>query len=136
MAGKPDLQGLTSAAVIAWADRGDWLAIDGHRIFVVDIPAAHDATSDPLFVLHGFPSSSFDWHSVVDHMANGRRVVLFDFLGCGLSDKPDQRYRLEGHADVASAVATQLGLERAVIVSHDIGDSVAGELLEIGRAHV
>src|ERR687897_930311 len=58
-----------------------------------------------------------------------RRVVLFDFPGFGLSAKPDVRYRLRDQADVAVAVAAELGLERVALVTHDMGDSVGGELL-------
>lgn len=125
----PDVDQLTHEGVRAWAGRGVWIEVEGRRIFTVDIPATSASAGDPLLVLHGFPSSSFDWRHVVGPMAAGRRVVLLDFLACGLSDKPDQRYRLEGHADTAAAVARHAGLDRVVLVSHDIGDSVAGELL-------
>jgi pimeloyl-ACP methyl ester carboxylesterase len=56
-------------------------------------------------------------------------VVLFDFPGFGLSDKPDQRYSLRRQADVAEAVCAALGLDRLALVTHDMGDSIGGELL-------
>jgi pimeloyl-ACP methyl ester carboxylesterase len=100
------------------------------EVFVVDVPAQHeDDSADPMFVLHGFPSCSADWRHVVDRFARSRRVVLFDFVGFGLSAKPDRRYSIEMHADVAAAVATACGLERVVMCSHDMGDTVGGELL-------
>jgi pimeloyl-ACP methyl ester carboxylesterase len=55
--------------------------------------------------------------------------VLFDFPGFGLSDKPDQRYSLRRQADVAEAVCAALGLDRIALVTHDMGDSIGGELL-------
>ncbi len=55
--------------------------------------------------------------------------MLFDFLGFGLSDKPDVRYSIRGYADTAEAVAKAAGLERVVLVTHDLGDSVGGEIL-------
>lgn len=129
----PDLSGITHPAVADWANRGQWIPVEiegeTHQVFVLDVPATTDADRDPLLVLHGFPSSSFDWRHVLDAMARGRRVVLFDFLGFGLSDKPDRTYPLGLHADVATAVIAQLGLTRVVLVTHDIGDSVGGELL-------
>ena len=119
-------------AVEEWAERGDWLDLDMGRIFVIDVPgtAPPESAPDPVLVLHGFPSCSFDWRRVLDTLAEGgRRVVLFDFLGFGLSDKPDRRYSIEVHADTAEAVCAAVGLERVALVTHDMGDSVGGELL-------
>ena len=84
---------------------------------------------EPLLLMHGFPSSSFDWRHVIDALAGERRVVTFDFPGFGLSDKPSGvRYSLFDQADVAEAVVRSLGIERAAVVSHDMGDSIAAEL--------
>jgi pimeloyl-ACP methyl ester carboxylesterase len=56
-------------------------------------------------------------------------VILFDFLGFGSSSKPDRRYSIELHANTAEAVAAHAGVERVILVSHDMGDTVGGELL-------
>jgi len=52
-----------------------------------------------------------------------------DLLGFGLSDKPDQRYSLFEQADLVEAVAGDIGLDEVALVTHDMGDSVGGELL-------
>jgi pimeloyl-ACP methyl ester carboxylesterase len=80
-------------------------------------------------VLHGFPTSSHDWHRILDRLARRHRVVVPDLLGFGLSDKPDQRYSLFEQADLVEAVAGDLGLDAVALVTHDMGDSVGGELL-------
>jgi pimeloyl-ACP methyl ester carboxylesterase len=101
------------------------------EIFVVDIPASDAAGQDelPLFILHGFPSCSADWRHVVDRFATRRRVVLFDFVGFGLSAKQDRRYSIELYADVATTVAGACDLRTVALVTHDMGDTVGGELL-------
>jgi pimeloyl-ACP methyl ester carboxylesterase len=102
----------------------------GHDVFVVDCaPTAGDSASSPLLVLHGFPTSSHDWVRVLAALARRRRVVLLDFLGFGLSAKPDQRYSLFEQADLVEGVADELGLGEVDLASHDMGDSVAGEVL-------
>lgn len=98
-------------------------------VFVVDVPAQQESGRDPLLVLHGFPTCSADWRHVVDTLATQRRVVLFDFVGFGLSAKPDRRYSIELHADTAVEVASSCGLERVALCTHDMGDTVGGELL-------
>lgn len=115
--------------VAGWAARGRVLELPGGATWVLDQPARHDEGLDPVLVLHGFPTCSFDWRHVLPALAERRRVVLCDFLGFGLSDKPDCRYSLRLHADTAAAVCAELGLTRVALVTHDMGDSVGGELL-------
>lgn len=111
-----------------WEDRGRMIEASGRRIFVLDVPADVER-NEPLLLLHGFPSSSLDWHHIIDPLARDRRVVTFDFLGFGLSDKPTGiRYSLFDQATIAEEVARSLGIDRAAVASHDMGDSIAAEL--------
>ena len=118
-----------SDLVDAWRTRGGLRTVDSERVFVVDVPPAGVPRAAPLLVLHGFPTSSFDFHRVVDALAADRRVVLFDYPGYGLSAKPDRPYSLVGHADTAARLVADLGIDRLGLLTHDIGDTVGGELL-------
>jgi pimeloyl-ACP methyl ester carboxylesterase len=121
---------MVSNAVTEWEARGRRIKVDGLEVFVLDAPATGPESGDPLLVLHGFPTCSFDWRTVIEPVrAAGRRVVLFDYLGFGLSDKPDVRYSIRGYADTTEAVANAVGLERVVLATHDLGNSVGGEIL-------
>src|SRR5436189_86555 len=115
-------------AVEQWAAKGKRQEVGGYRLFVID-QAAEREEEPPLLVLHGFPSGSFDWRHVLDRLAARRRVILFDFLGFGLSDKPDIRYGIRLHADHAQEIVTNLGLDEVALLTHDMGDTVGGELL-------
>jgi pimeloyl-ACP methyl ester carboxylesterase len=118
-----------AANVAQWRDRGTFIEVEGRRVFMVDVPAERDRGLTPMLVLHGYPTCSYDWVHVLPAFTRERRVVLFDFLGFGLSDKPDIRYGIRLHADVAERVAAAAGLDRVVLVTHDMGDTVGGELL-------
>ena len=117
-------------SVAAWREAGAFHEIGGHEVYVRDEPAG-EAGSDrpPLLVLHGFPTNSYDYATVLDALAARRRVILPDFVGFGLSAKPDHRYSIRGAADTIEGVAAALGLGEVDLLSHDMGDSVAGELL-------
>ncbi len=116
--------GLTTRAQ-AWRDAGEEIAVDGRAIFVRDRPG----TGPPMLLLHGYPSSSYDWRHAFE-LLPGRHLTTFDFLGFGLSDKPREHvYSLLGQADLAQAVAERFGSEPVVLVAHDMGTSVATELL-------
>lgn len=114
-----------------WRKEGRFLEHRGRQIFVRESGGASGSGArDGVLVLHGFPSSSHDWARVVPRLAERVRVVAFDFLGYGLSDKPqDGPFSLYAQADLACAVAQGCGLERCVLVSHDMGQTVAAELM-------
>jgi pimeloyl-ACP methyl ester carboxylesterase len=112
-----------------WEARGQYRELCGHRVFTIDAPSLGPELHEPLLILHGFPTSSFDYAGVLDPLRSGRRVILFDGLGYGLSDKPDMHYTLDLQADVAMALVAELGLSRLALLTHDVGDTVGGELL-------
>lgn len=119
-----------SAIVRAWAARGRLLRLNRKQVFVVDVPSADSSsTREPLLILHGFPTSSFDFAGIVDALAADRRVVLADFLGFGISDKPDTHYTIDMQADMIVALTHELGLDRLALLTHDMGDTIGGELL-------
>ncbi|HEX5095849.1 MAG TPA: alpha/beta fold hydrolase, partial [Acidimicrobiia bacterium] len=69
----------------AWQARGTTIDTATGRVFMVDVPAQHDAGLTPMFILHGFPTCSYDWVHVLPAFSRDRRVVLLDFPGFGLS---------------------------------------------------
>ena len=112
-----------------WSRLGEHRELAGHRIFTVDAPARGEERDEPLLVLHGFPSSSFDFRAVLDGLRRSRRVLLLDLLGYGLSDKPDVRYSIAVQADIVMAFVRVVGVDRLALLTHDMGDTVGGELL-------
>jgi pimeloyl-ACP methyl ester carboxylesterase len=113
----------------AWERRGAYRNVLGRQVFVVDRSPSDAGEGVPVLVLHGFPTSSHDWHRLLEALGRRHRIVLLDMLGFGLSAKPDQRYSLFEQADVVEAVTRDLELDEAALVTHDMGDSVGGELL-------
>ena len=113
-----------------WVATGKTVGVTLHdgerRIFVRT--AGHGEQT--VLFLHGFPTSSWDWHKVEPLLADRYRLVYFDFLGFGASDKPrNHRYDLQEQADLAEAVARYFRVSAAHVVAHDYGASVAQELL-------
>jgi pimeloyl-ACP methyl ester carboxylesterase len=83
-----------------------------------------------LLLLHGFPSSSYDWRELLALRPPGEATLAFDFLGFGLSEKPrDQAYTLAWQADAAEELVRRSGAEQVFVVGHDMGTSVATELM-------
>ena len=115
-------------SVEEWAARGSVHSLLGYDVFVIDAPAVSE-DAEPVLVLHGFPTSSYDWQHALEVLRAHRRVVLLDYPGYGLSSKPDMAYSLFTHADVVEACASAVGLTDVALVTHDVGDSIGGEIL-------
>jgi len=113
-----------SAPTRRWLESGRHLDLTGHRIFVYE-----RGDGPAVLLLHGFPTSSYDWLGVIDGLAQGFRCIALDFPGYGLSNKPAAySYSLFQQTDVVEALARSLGINEAHVVSHDVGTSVHTEL--------
>ena len=117
-----------------WKKKGNHIDFGpfAHKVFTIDL-GREDAPADKtLLLLHGFPESSYSYHKVVDGLLEVfDRIILYDMIGYGFSDKPtdDYAYTLVEQADVAFAVWQHYGISGGHMLSHDMGDSVATEIV-------
>uniref|UniRef100_A0A8C1ZIC3 Mesoderm specific transcript n=1 Tax=Cyprinus carpio TaxID=7962 RepID=A0A8C1ZIC3_CYPCA len=121
-----------SPALNTWHSSGHFFTFRGNNVFYKESVGVV-GSSDVLLLLHGFPTSSYDWYKIWDSLTQRfNRVIALDFLGFGFSDKPrPHRYSIFEQASVVEALVAHLGLseQRINILSHDYGDTVALELL-------
>ena len=85
------------------------------------IYAREYAGEEPTIILmHGFPDNLHLYDRLVPFLSPARRVVLFDFLGWGRSDKPSgYPYTAKNQEGDLDAVVKQLKLGAVVLVAHD-----------------
>ena len=115
-----------SPRVERWRESGELTDVAGRRVFVYH----REGAGPTLLLLHGFPSSSFDWRSLLDELPAGQAALAFDCLGFGLSDKPRRHdYTLFEQADIAERVVAGRVTGPVFVVAHDMGTSVATELM-------
>ena len=108
-----------------WRRAGVFHPWRGHDIFV-----RLEGTGAPLVLVHGFPTSSWDWWRVWPALAARYRLVAPDLIGFGCSAKPRGfRYTLMAQADLVEAILAREGVTRYHLVAHDYGLTVAQELL-------
>lgn len=125
-------EGTVAERLAAWEAEGERIDAGGHQVWTARFPAADpSAGNPPLLVLHGFPTCAYDWRPVLPALRAERDVVVVDVRGFGLSDKPDHRYSIAAYADDAEAAIAHHGLVGGEVdlVTHDMGDTVGGELL-------
>jgi pimeloyl-ACP methyl ester carboxylesterase len=113
------------ADLAAWREDGAHFDYLGHEVF-----HRVGGSGEPLLLIHGYPFGSWDWHRVWDRLTERFRVIAPDMLGLGFSAKPTRyRYTVARHADMHEALLAHLGIGACHVLAHDLGDSVAQELL-------
>ncbi len=97
-----------------------------------------EGQGEPLLMLHGNPSWSFFWRSLVQHLSPHYRCIVPDHVGCGLSDKPDDThysYRLEQRVTDVDLLVESLNLkDNVTLVLHDWGGMI-GMAYALKRRH-
>ncbi|MDX1661636.1 MAG: alpha/beta hydrolase [Gemmatimonadota bacterium] len=116
-------------AIDAWRAGGSETSFDGHRVFY-----RVEGEGEPLLLVHGFPTASWDWRRLWSALAARFRIVAPDLLGFGFSAKPaDHDYSIVEQADLCEAILAAAGAEGPVhVLAHDYGDTVVQELLARG----
>lgn len=90
----------------------------------------NQTSNEVLVLIHGYPTSSFDWQLIWGSLSQRYRVIAIDMLGFGFSDKPSEiEYSISLQADIHERLLKYLGVNKFHIIAHDYGDNVAQELL-------
>ncbi len=124
----------------AWLDR----TLYPFRTRTFDTPDGRMSYVDegdgpPVVLVHGTPTWSFLYRSLITALRPRHRVIAIDHLGFGLSDKsPDAPYRPADHARRLGALIDSLGLTDMTLVVHDFGGPIGlsaalGRLDRVGR---
>jgi len=113
-----------------WKSKGTFIQVNNNRLFVIDTNNDSNTSQKSMVILHGYPTSSFDYYKVLPELSKNYRVILHDHLGFGFSNKPeDIDYSLIKQADIALELWRQLGLKKIYLFAHDYGTSVATEII-------
>jgi pimeloyl-ACP methyl ester carboxylesterase len=111
-------------SLTTWYSRGKTATIRHLNVFY-----NRAGTGEALFCIHGFPSSSWDFEPVWPSLIQRFDVIAHDLIGLGKSAKPRQALSISLQADVIEELAVQEGIQQAHILAHDLGDTIAQELL-------
>ena len=98
-----------------------FLEVDGQNLCYFD-----EGTGPALVLIHSCPMSAFAFRSVIREFRTTMRVVAYDQLGFGRSDKPlDFDYRIENHIEHLERLLNHLGItDRVTLVMHGRGAAI------------
>jgi pimeloyl-ACP methyl ester carboxylesterase len=102
-----------------WPYQPRFNRVNGWRMHYID-----EGAGDPVVLLHGNPAWGFLYRKFVKPpTATGRRVIVPDMIGFGLSEKPvrKQAHSLDGHVANLTSLLRQLDVRNATMVWHDWG---------------
>lgn len=100
-----------------------FLDINGLAYHFID-----EGSGDPLVMVHGNPTWSFYYRSLIQGLSSRFRTIAPDHIGCGLSDKPDLKrydFRLKSRVDDLEKLMQHLTLNQKVtLILHDWGGMI------------
>src|SRR6188508_2688125 len=105
-----------------------YATVDGRQLFY---RADGPADAPVIVLLHGFPTSSFMFRTLIPRLAGDYRVIAPDYLGFGLSDAPsvdEFDYTFDALADLTAGLLKQLEVTRYAIYVQDYGAPVGWRL--------
>ena len=113
-------------ATPAWRElfpfKSQTLPLPAGRLHYVD---EGPRTADPILCLHGNPTWAFHYRRLIAESRPFHRVVAFDHMGMGLSDRPPEfSYALADHVKNAVAFVDSLDLQKITLVVHDWGGAI------------
>jgi haloacetate dehalogenase len=79
----------------------------------------------PVFLLHGFPETSFAWRKQIPMLVEHYHVIVPDLRGYGASEKPPTGYDKRTMATDIYMLMQHLRLSRIALIGHDRGAQVA-----------
>jgi len=99
-----------------------WLDLEGVRYHYLD---EGPADAPPILMLHGNPTWSFYYRTLIPELSQRYRVVVPDHVGCGLSDKPRYYpYTLAQHIENLERLIARLSLRDLTLAVHDWGGPI------------
>ena len=89
-----------------------------------------EKSDEVLLCLHGFPTSSHDYHKVWNALIKKFSVLAFDLIGYGFSAKPvNFDYTTFNQTDILQNLLEHLQIKKVHILAHDYGNTITQELL-------
>jgi pimeloyl-ACP methyl ester carboxylesterase len=89
-----------------------------------------------VVLLHGYGETGDMWVPLAKDLARDRAVVVPDLRGMGLSAKPAGGYDKKTQAGDIAGILDVLKIERAALVTHDIGNMVGYPFAALHRDRV
>ena len=108
----------------SWYAKGTFFVSGDTSVFYV-----REGKGIPIVCIHGFPTSSWDFATVLPKLVKQFDCIVPDLPGLGKSTTPMNKDIIMKQTDAIELLLEDIGITEAHIFAHDIGDTIAQELL-------
>ena len=129
----PPLTDTLPAAQLADPD-SQFIEVDGVNVHYKTSSLTPPENAPTFVLLHGFGSSTYTWHEVLDTFGALGRTVAFDRPAFGLTERPlpetwrSNPYTPEAQVKLTLELLDALGIDKAILVGNSAGATVAAEV--------
>jgi pimeloyl-ACP methyl ester carboxylesterase len=110
---------------------GKLIQVNGVTLQYTDQAAtAAGREGEPIVLLHCYTCSGRWWDAMVPLLSEHHRVITFDLIGHGGSEKPSSGYEIGAQSAAVAAAMNELGVRQATVVGHSMGGLVATSLAQ------
>lgn len=110
---------------------GDWELGESYESAGGRVAYGVFGSGEPVVLVHGTPSNSYLWRGVVERLASGYRVYVYDLLGYGASEQREgEDVSIGAQTEVLVELLAHWGLREPAVAGHDIGAAI------VLRAHL
>ena len=116
--------------VIGPSENEGFVSLRGYNVWYRIVGTRNEPGKFPLLCLHGGPGATHEYLQPLERMGStGRRVILYDQLGCGNSDHPHnpEMWTVELFLEELAAIRRALGLDRIHLLGQSWGGMLAME---------
>lgn len=112
--------------IYEWSAKHKPIYLLNQRVSFIDTSVGENV----ILVIHGFGTSSYDYHKVIDELKLTYRMVIPDLVGFGLSSKPINYYfSIIEQAQILLKLLESLNIKEVSVIAQGFGASVLCELM-------
>jgi pimeloyl-ACP methyl ester carboxylesterase len=107
---------------------GEWLEVDGRRVFYRRLPAGPETSGPPLLLIHGISCCTETWAPFVKALSGGPEapeVLVPDLPAHGRSERPARLLGMADYAGWALRLLDRMNVPRVDLMGHSMGCQVA-----------
>ncbi len=124
----PPLENTVTEAEYLVDSRSKFTEVNGIKIHYLE----NGDGPETLVLLHGFGASTFSWREVMEPLGKDYRVIAYDWIGFGLTERPfpgdwigTNPYSTIGQSEILIGLMDNLGVDTAVLVGNSAGGKIA-----------
>lgn len=124
----PPIENTVNNPELLAEEQSKFIEINGIKVHYIE----YGSGPETIILLHGFGASTFSWREVMEPLGKEYRVIAYDWIGFGLTERPVQGewtetnpYSTIGQSDILLGLMDNLGIEKAILAGNSAGGKIS-----------